>query len=240
MRREDENMQKIKILIVEDDKAIADAVAYTLEKEEFKFIIAGSAAEALPYIGRKDIGLYLLDVMLPDGTGYDICRKIKRYHNVPVIFLTACDEEANVVMGLDIGADDYIVKPFRIRELISRIRSVLRRYDSRQDIGAASVYCVGDIRVLTAEGKVYCKEEEICLSALEYKLLLFLIRHEGQIVTREQLLSHIYDIAGEYVNDNTLTVYIKRLRDKLETDTEGPEIIRTVRGLGYTIGESHV
>ena len=233
-------MVKTNILIVEDDKAIADAVAYTLEQEEFRLIHAGSMSQALPYLGKKDIGLYLLDVMLPDGTGYDLCRKVKRYHDVPVIFLTACDEEANIVMGLDIGADDYIVKPFRGRELISRIRSVLRRYDGRQDSGQATVYHAGDIKVLAAEGKVYCRGEEICLSALEYKLLLYLIRHEGQIVTREQLLSHIYDMAGEYVNDNTLTVYIKRLRDKLESHPGHPGIIRTVRGLGYTIGETHV
>lgn len=232
-------MSKAKILIVEDDAAIVDALSYTLEMEGFQTITAGSVTEGLPCLGRKDIDLYLLDVMLPDGTGYDICRKIKTYHNAPVIFLTACDEEANAVMGLDMGADDYIVKPFRVRELVSRIHSVLRRY-KQSDSVSPSVYTCKDIKVSLSDGKVYRDNKEIFLSALEYKLLLYLIRHEGTIVTREQLLAHIFDIAGEYVNDNTLTVYIKRLREKLENNPASPEIIKTVRGLGYMIGGSHV
>lgn len=227
------------ILIVEDDAAIASAISYTLEKEGFHPIPAGSVKEALPYLHTGNIALYLLDVMLPDGTGYDLCRRIKTFYDAPVIFLTACDEEANIVMGLDIGADDYITKPFRVREFISRIHSVLRRY-KRADTEAPSVYHFNDLSVSLTDGKVYRNHQEIYLSALEYKLLLYLIRHEGTIVTREQLLSHIFDISGEYVNDNTLTVYIKRLREKLETDPASPQLIQTVRGLGYRIGASHV
>lgn len=227
-------IMSMKILIVEDDKAIAGAMEYTLNKEGFLTVFADSAAKAAPYIGAKDIDLYLLDVMLPDGTGYDICRKIKHFYDAPVIFLTACDEEANVVMGLDIGADDYITKPFRVRELISRINSVLRRY-KKWIPEKTSVFSCHGIRVVPAEAKVYRENEEVFLSVLEYKLLLYLIRNAGQVVTREQLLSHIFDIAGEYVNDNTLTVYIKRLREKLESNMRDPQFIRTVRGVGYMI-----
>lgn len=233
-------MSNYNILIVEDDVAIASAISYTLEKEGFHTIITGSVANTLPYLHTKEIDLYLLDVMLPDGTGYEICKKIKTFYDAPVIFLTACDEEANVVMGLDIGADDYITKPFRVRELISRIYSVLRRYKKADTVLIPSVYVFDDLKVSVTDGKVYRDTQEIHLSALEYKLLLYLIRHEGTIVTREQLLSHIFDIAGEYVNNNTLTVYMKRLREKLEIDASNPKLIQTVRGLGYMIGESHV
>lgn len=228
------NMQKI--LIVEDDAAIAEALEFSLEKEGFYIMRAANISEALSCLGKKDIVLYLLDVLLPDGTGYELCRKIKSFYNTPVIFLTACDEEANVVMGLDIGADDYIIKPFRVRELISRIHSVLRRY-GQAGCQAPSVYQNAGIKVSFPDGKVYKDGQEVSLSALEYKLLLYLIRNEGAIVTREQLLSHIFDIAGEYVNDNTLTVYIKRLRGKLEEDSSNPQFIKTVRGLGYMLGE---
>ena len=226
----------MKILIVEDDRAIADAIVFTLEKEGFQTITVGSMEETIPYLGGRDIDLYLLDVMLPDGSGYDICQKLKRFHDVPVIFLTACDEEANVVMGLDIGADDYITKPFRVRELVSRIHSVLRRYQ-KYTPAKPSALCCQNIRVLVSEAKVYRSGQEIFLSALEYKLLLYLMQNADRVVTREQMLSHIFDIAGEYVNDNTLTVYIKRLREKLEEDAKNPKIIQTVRGLGYMIKE---
>lgn len=226
-----------KILLVEDDAAIASAILYMLEKEGFEPMIAGSVAEALPYLPTSDIDLYLLDVMLPDGTGYDLCRKIKTFYDAPVIFLTACDEEANIVMGLDIGADDYVTKPFRVRELLSRLQSVLRRCKKWKS--DPSIYCRGEIKVSLADGKIYRKQQEVCLTALEYKLLLYLFRHEGKVVTREQLLSYIFDISGEYVNDNTLTVYIKRLREKLEEDSTDPKLIKTVRGLGYLFGEMH-
>lgn len=232
-------MSEGKILFVEDDAAIRDAVIYALEKEGYTTEWASTVEATLCHLGRKDIDLYLLDVMLPDGLGYDICRKLKRFHNdIPVIFLTACDEEVNVVMGLDIGADDYIVKPFRVGELMSRIHSVLRRY-RRVDFPPMT-YSFATIKLSPTEGKVYRDGREIYLSALEYKLLLYLARNEGRVVTRGQLLNHIFDISGEYVNDNTLTVYIRRLREKLEDDVGSPRIIRTVRGWGYTIGGTYV
>lgn len=232
-------MTETKILLVEDDTTIAAALSYALEQENFSTIWVENVKQAYSYIGAQEISLYILDVLLPDGTGYDLCKKIKKVCDSPVLFLTACDEEANIVMGLDIGADDYIVKPFRVRELLSRIRSVLRRY-RKQTPETVSEYNFEHLRVLLCDGKVYKEEDEIHLSALEYKLLLYLIRNAGMIVTREQLLTHIFDIAGEYVNDNTLTVYIKRLREKLEDDPSDPRLIRTVRGLGYLLGGEHV
>lgn len=232
-------MDQTTILLVEDDTTIATALSYALEQEDFSVIWVENVKQASAYIGKKEISLYILDVLLPDGTGYDICKRIKRCSDSPVLFLTACDEEANIVMGLDIGADDYIVKPFRVRELISRIRSVLRRY-KRQAPEVLSEYIFGNIKVSPGDGKVYKTGREIHLSALEYKLLLYLVRNKGIIVTREQLLTHIFDIAGEYVNDNTLTVYMKRLRENLEEDPADPRLIRTVRGLGYLLGGEHV
>lgn len=232
-------MTETKILLVEDDTTIAAALSYALDQENFSTIWVENVKQAYSYIGAQEISLYILDVLLPDGTGYDLCKKIKKVCDSPVLFLTACDEEANIVMGLDIGADDYIVKPFRVRELLSRIRSVLRRY-RKQTPETVSEYNFEHLRVSLCDGKVYKEEDEIHLSALEYKLLLYLIRNAGMIVTREQLLTHIFDIAGEYVNDNTLTVYIKRLREKLEDDPSDPRLIRTVRGLGYLLGGEHV
>lgn len=232
-------MEQKKILLVEDDETIASALSYALEQEDFVVVWKKRVDESMAYLGKPDISLYLLDVLLPDGTGYDICKKIKTFYDAPVIFLTACDEEANVVMGLDMGADDYIAKPFRVRELISRIHSVLRRY-KRQEPESIAEYVFGDIKVSLADGKVYKNCKEIYLSALEYKLLLYLLQNKGIIVTREQLLSHIFDIAGEYVNDNTLTVYMKRLREKIEEDPGNPQMIKTVRGLGYLLGDTNV
>lgn len=232
-------MEQKKILLVEDDETIAAALSYALVQEHFEVVWVKGVTESIPYIGKSDISLYLLDVLLPDGIGYDVCKKIKTFYDAPVIFLTACDEEANVVMGLDMGADDYIVKPFRVRELVSRIHSVMRRY-KKQDAENITDYEFESIRVSLSIGKVYKNGAEVYLSALEYKLLLYLIRNKGMIVTREQLLSHIFDIAGEYVNDNTLTVYIKRLRNKLEDDPGNPRMIKTIRGLGYILGDKNV
>lgn len=222
------------ICIIEDDAAITEALAYTLEKEGYHVVSAGNVTESLAYIGRTDIDLYLIDVMLPDGTGYDICRKIKTFHeDKSVIFLTACDEETNVVMGLDLGADDYITKPFRVRELLSRIQSVMRR--CQKSSAKIERYQFKNISISTKEARVFKGTEEIPLTALEYKLLLILVSQKGGILTRNQLLEHIYTVTGEYVNDNTLTVYIKRLREKLEEEPGNPQFIKTVRGIGYQI-----
>ena len=172
--------------------------------------------------------LVLLDVSLPDGNGFSICAEIKREYEIPVIFLTASGDEYSVVAGLDMGADDYIAKPFRPRELISRIRSVLRRCKKEQRI----LSC-GDLRVNVSSATVTKSEKELFLSALEYRLLLLLLQNKGQILTRNQLLEEIWDASGEYVNDNTLSVYMKRLREKIEENPQSPRLLHTIRGIGY-------
>ena len=167
--------------------------------------------------------------MLPDGSGYDVCRALRARGETPVIFLTACDDEVNVVMGLEMGADDYVTKPFRVRELMARIKNVLRRRGSTD----TEAIRLGDVRIYPAQARVMRGGQEILLTALEYRLLLTLASNEGQTLTRGQLLESIWDAAGDFVNDNTLTVYIKRLREKLEDDPQNPRLIQTVRGLGY-------
>ncbi len=222
----------MKILIVEDDQTIAMGISYSLMQEGFEPEEVYNKNDALKKIEETSYDLYLLDLTLPDGTGYEICKRIKEKGDAPVIFLTACDDEVNVVMGLDMGADDYITKPFRIRELISRIKSVMRRYGGKSN---RSIIELGTVKVNLQEAKVYRDQEEIILTALEYRLLVTLINHRGQALSRNQLLEGIWDISGDYVNDNTLTVYIKRLREKLEEDPTNPTVIETVRGIGYRL-----
>jgi len=224
-----------RILIVEDDKTIVMGLTYSLKQEGYDVEACYSASDTLATLNSQKFDLILLDLSLPDGNGYDICRKIKGSSDTPVIFLTACDDEVNVVMGLDMGADDYITKPFRLRELLSRIRTVLRRTSHNEN--SDSELRIGDIVINTKKAKVYKNEEEILLTALEYRLLLTLMTNKGQVLSRDQLMEGIWDIAGNYVNDNTLTVYIKRLREKIEDDPQNPKYIQTVRGLGYRMGE---
>lgn len=231
----------MKILVVEDDAAIASGIEYSLQQEGFVVCKASSVKEALE--SMEGVDLFLLDLTLPDGTGYDICRKVKEKSDRPVVFLSACDEEVNVVMGLDMGADDYITKPFRVKELMSRIRMVLRRYGLNKASQAETenqtgIITAGNITVSVNDARVYKNGRDVELTALEYRLLLTLLQNRGQVLSRNQLLSGIWDVAGDYVNDNTLTVYIKRLRDKLEDNTTQPEIIETVRGMGYRIGKN--
>ena len=220
------------ILFVEDDQTIVLGLSYSLESEGYKVDACTTAAAAREKLAENDYDLALLDLTLPDGSGYELCKKARAV-DIPVIFLTACDDEVNVVMGLDMGADDYISKPFRLRELLSRVKTVLRR--NERGIENSSVYTIGTLVINTAAGKVYKKGVDTMLTALEYRLLLALLNHEGQVLSRSQLLEEIWDIGGDFVNDNTLTVYIKRLREKIEDDPAQPEIIETVRGMGYHI-----
>ena len=192
---------------------------------------AKSVKESKEKIEQEKIDLVLLDVSLPDGNGFNICKEIKQKQEIPVIFLTAQDEETSVVLGLDLGADDYIVKPFRTRELISRIKSVLRRYGQKEE--NTNIIKYKNIKIDTTTAKVYKDNEEIVFTSLEYKILLMLFTNQDRLITREQLLDKIWDIAGNFVNDNTLTVYIKRIREKLGDE----KIIKTIRGLGYRIGD---
>ena len=226
----------MKILIVEDDKTISMGLDYSLRQEQFQTILCHDANTAKDLIKERlqEIDLCIFDLNLPDGNGYELCKMVKERLDIPVIFLTVADDEVNVVMGLDMGADDYITKPFRIRELLSRIRTVLRRYQ-KVSPQSQTIIELGNIRIHTLEGKVYKNDREIPLTALEYRLLLIFSKHKGQVLTRSQLLEWIWDVAGDFVNDNTLTVYIKRLREKLEDVPQNPTIIKTVRGLGYKV-----
>lgn len=217
-----------KILLVEDDGQIAAYLGELLRAEGFDTQIAGSKKEAGECLLVQAFDLVLLDVSLPDGNGFSICAEIKREYEIPVIFLTASGDEYSVVAGLDMGADDYIAKPFRPRELISRIRSVLRRCKKEQRI----LSC-GDLKVNVSSATVTKGEKELFLSALEYRLLLILLQNKGQILTRNQLLEEIWDASGEYVNDNTLSVYMKRLREKIEKNPQSPRLLHTIRGIGY-------
>lgn len=219
-----------KILLIEDNEAIIMGLKYSLEQENFQVISAKTAKESKEKLDNKNIDIVLLDVSLPDGNGFEICKEIKEKNDIPIIFLTAQDEETSIVLGLDLGADDYIVKPFRTRELISRIKSVLRRYGKKEE---NNIIQYKDIKIDTISAKVYKNNKEIIFTSLEYRILLMLFTNQNKLITREQLLEKIWNIAGNFVNDNTLTVYIKRIREKLEDDS----IIKTVRGLGYRIGD---
>lgn len=219
------------ILLIEDNETIVMGLKYSLEQEGFKVISVLNISESKKILGQEEINLVLLDIGLPDGNGFDICKEIKQKQDIPVIFLTAQDEETSVVLGLDLGADDYIVKPFRTRELISRINSVLRRYGKKEE--SSNIIQYKNIKIDINKSTVFKDNEEIFLTSLEYKILLLLFTNQNRLITREQLLERIWDIAGNFVNDNTLTVYIKRIREKLGDDT----IIKTVRGLGYRVGD---
>lgn len=222
-----------KILLVEDNEVITKGLKYSLEQENFQVETAENIVMAKTKINKQRYDLYLLDIALPDGDGYEICNYIKSKEDVPVIFLTAKDEETNVVHGLDIGADDYVIKPFRTRELISRIKSVLRRYYHEEN-KENQIRCV-NITIDENKVEVYQDGEKIVFTSLEYKILYLLVSNKNILVTREQILDKIWDVAGNFVNDNTLTVYIKRIRNKLN-DKDG-RIIQTVRGIGYKVTE---
>lgn len=227
-----------KILLVEDDREIVDNLTKLLKKENFDVEAARTQSEAIDLLDTKKFSLILLDISLPDGSGYAVCSAAKadsdinKNKEVPIIFITAYDDEANVVTGLDMGGDDYITKPFRPRELVSRIKSTLRRTG-----GLNTGVEVGNLKIDTLKGTAYKDGKEVFLSVLEYKLLLLFMNNVGQLLTRNRLLNEVWDVAGDYVNDNTLTVYIKRMRDKIEDDPQNPKKILTVRGLGYKMEE---
>lgn len=219
------------ILMVEDDSTIAFGVKYALEQEGFNVDICKDLESSRENIEKKEYDIILLDVMLPDGNGYDLCKEIRNIQDTPIIFLTACDEEVNIVMGLDIGGDDYMTKPFRVRELISRIKAVLRRRGKSNE--SKKVLKFGNLSIHTLEARVYKNGEEVFLTSVEYKLLLILIQNKNTVLSRSQILEKLWDVTYDFVNDNTLTVYIKRLREKVEDDSTDPQHIITVRGLGY-------
>lgn len=218
-----------RILLVEDDKAIIESLTAFLQDEGFDLTCVSGQREAGRELNMGSFDLALLDVSLANGDGFGTCREANE-RDVPVIFLTASGDENSVVKGLDMGAEDYIAKPFRPRELLSRIRGVLRR---RGGNGNPSVLRIGQLEVDPDKCMVKKNGAEITLSALEYRLLIIFINNKGILLSSNKLLEDIWDIGGDFVNDNTLTVYIKRLREKIEDDPGKPSIIKTVRGLGY-------
>ncbi len=217
-----------RLLLVEDDPMILNALTAFLREEGFDTETADGQRSALELLSRHSFDLVLLDITLREGNGFDTCQAIKAQSAVPVFFLTASGDESSTVAGLDMGADDYIAKPFRPRELLSRIRSALRR--SGAD---AARLMLGPLTLDTDKGEVYREGVPLALSALEYRMLLLFAGNRGKLLSRNRLLEELWDMGGEFVNDNTLTVCIKRLRDKIEEDPAAPRIIKTVRGLGY-------
>ena len=220
----------LKILIVEDDKGIIENLTEFLEGEGFGVVAANGQKRALELVVREKPDLILLDISIADGNGFAVCSAVKAEYNTPVIFLTASGDEYSTVTGFHLGADDSIAKPFRPRELISRIKNILRLTGN-----TGAVIQLGDVQVDTVKGTARRNGQDLYLSALEYRLLLAFINNRGAVLSRVQLLEMIWDIAGEFVNDNTLTVYIKRLREKIEDDPQNPQIIKTIRGLGYRV-----
>ena len=219
---------KDRVLVVEDDKNIRKFMQTILEANDYDVIATETGKEAYSLITSRCPDVVILDLGLPDMDGMKILKEVRAWSNMPIIVVSARDHEKDKVEALDMGADDYIGKPFRPRELVSRIKSVLRRS------GRISNFIeLADVRIDTTGGKVTKSGEEIFLSALEYRLLLIFAANKGNVLSRNKLLEEIWDASGEFVNDNTLTVYIKRLREKIENDPQRPEIIKTVRGMGY-------
>lgn len=220
-----------RIFLVEDDKKIAKNLVRLLQTEGFTVTHASTQKEAVSMLSVNKYDLALVDISLPDGNGFTVCTEIKQILNIPVIFLTASGDESSVVTGLNMGADDYIIKPFRPRELIARVKTALRRSEP-----FSTAFEICGLYVDTASGIVKKDGKEIFLSALEYRLLLVFINNPNNIITRDRLLNELWDASGEFVTDNALTVYIKRLREKIEDDPAAPQIVLTVRGTGYRLG----
>lgn len=215
-----------KILLIEDNEAIMKGLKYSLEQEKFEVDIAKDIRTSKDKLCSNEYNLIILDIMLPDGNGYELCKYIKQNTKTPVIFLTAKDEEQDVVKGFDIGADDYVIKPFRTRELISRINNILRRYGKENEKLQS-----GNVTIDLEASRVYINGKEVIFTALEYKILVLLFSNMGKTVTRDKILDKIWDVAGNFVNDNTLTVYVKRIRAKLAEN----DVIKTIKGIGYRV-----
>ena len=226
-----------KLLLLEDDVSLIDGLVYSLEKNGFSLDVVRTIKDAENYLSKHEYDLLLLDVTLPDGTGFEVCEHVRRKgSDVPIIFLTAADEETNVIRGLDSGGDDYITKPFKLGELCSRIKALLRRagMKAKKD---TSILRAGDITIDLLSSRVFFKNKILDLTAAEYRLLCLLIRNVNLVVTRNMILDELWDGSGNFVDDNTLSVYIRRLREKVEKDPSHPEHLMTVRGFGYRWNE---
>jgi len=229
---ENEVIHMSQILLLEDDVSLVDGLRYSLKRNGFDITIARTIEEAikcLQQIGSYD--LLLLDVTLPDGTGFDVCNKVRKQGNqIPIIFLTASDEEVNIIRGLDSGGDDYITKPFKLGELCSRIRALLRRAGTAS---TSSMIECGDISIDLYGSRVLLKGQPLDLTSAEYRLLCLLVRNANRTVTRDNIMNELWDNTSDFVDDNTLSVYVRRLREKIETIPSQPEHLITVRGFGY-------
>ena len=222
-----------KILLLEDDVSLIDGLVYSLERNGFSLDVTRTVKDAENYLSKHEYDLLLLDVTLPDGTGFEVCEQVRKTgSDVPIIFLTAADEEINVIRGLDSGGDDYITKPFKLGELCSRMKALLRRagMKTKKD---TSILHAGDITIDLLSSRVLFKNKTLDLTAAEYRLLCLLIRNVNLVVTRNMILDELWDGSGNFVDDNTLSVYIRRLREKIEPDPSSPEYLLTVRGFGY-------
>ena len=220
-----------RLFLLEDDLSLINGLSFALKKQGYEITVARTALEADALWKRGEYDLAVLDVSLPDGSGFDFCKKIRQTSKVPIMFLTAADEETDIIMGLDIGGDDYITKPFKLAVFLSRINALLRR---SENFGTAVTELIsGGICIQLLKGEVYKRGELVELTASEYKLLCLFMENPDQILSQEQILGKLWDVGGSYIDNNSLTVYIRRLRTKIEDDPGKPKRIVTVRGMGY-------
>lgn len=220
-----------RLLLLEDDQSLIYGLSFSFKKQGFNADIARTISEALDLWAKNKYELLILDVSLPDGSGFEFCRKVRENSDVPIIFLTASDEETSVIMGLDIGGDDYITKPFKLSILISRINALLRRTE-KYKYNSQEVESNG-IKIHLLEGIAYKNENPLDLTSGEYKLLCFLMENPNIVLSKDQILEKLWDINGNYIDNNSVTVYIRRLRVKIEDNPSQPKMIQTIRGLGY-------
>ncbi len=220
-----------RILLLEDDISLIDGLEFSLRKSGFEVTVTRTVRDAAEMVSSQTFDLLLLDLKLPDGSGFEICRKARTLSKVPIIFLTASDEEVSVVMGLDMGGDDYITKPFKLNELISRINALLRRAGTVNT--EHTRLCSNGFTVKLNENRVLKGEGEIVLTVAEFRLLCLLMQNPGTTLTRDVILDRLWDKEGKYVDNNTLSVYVRRLRSKIEENPENPVYLLTVRGVGY-------
>ena len=223
-----------KILLLEDDVSLIDGLAYSLRRQGYEIDVVRTVAEALALLHNlSQYVLLLLDVTLPDGTGFEVCEQVRAKNQlIPIIFLTASDEEVSIIRGLDSGGDDYMTKPFKLGELCSRIRALLRRAGVAKPVPSEMIQC-GDTQIDLLGSRAYLDGRSLDLTGAEYRLLCLLVRNANRVVTRDTILSELWDDAGNYVDGNTLSVYVRRLREKVEADPSHPLHLLTVRGFGY-------
>ncbi|WP_347488735.1 response regulator transcription factor [Desulfoscipio sp. XC116] len=220
-----------KILLVEDDLSLIEGLKFSLSRHDFDITIARTVKEAKKILNQNNYNLIVLDLMLPDGSGFDICKTVRQTSNIPIIFLTASDEEVNIVMGLDIGGDDYITKPFRLNEFMSRINAALRRSDPRKQLSTELISNGIIVRLL--EGRVIKNGLEVELTSVEYRLLCLFMQNPRIILSKKQIMQKLWDCRESFIDDNTLAVYISRLRERIEANPKHPSFLVTIRGMGY-------